>query len=81
MTKTRIINNRVATRCTILFDNELYDMMKKKAKADGYKLYEYINNLMVKDTGFHGGDRLYITKEERKNGLFGKGIKHIPKDD
>lgn len=40
-----------ARRCTILVDLEIYSRAKAQAQSQRVKWYQYINNLLAKDTG------------------------------
>jgi len=69
-------NNRPAIRCTVLFDYELYKMIKSKAGTKDFKLYEYVNNTLAADIGW---DPLYLSKVEKMDGKKEprvKGSKH-----
>ena len=56
---------RGATRCTILFDKELYKKTKNRANDNDFKVYEWLNNLMAKDLGLKP---LYLSKVEKDRG-------------
>jgi len=54
-----------ATRCTILFDDYLYQQTKNRAGNHQFKVYEWLNNLMAKDLGLKP---IYLSKIEKREG-------------